>query len=936
LVIIYTFDFLDLRQQVLFILFFEIRQVFFIFRKHINARIFIVTQQKYNILRGMIMHVSQLIKLGEIKTTKTLLATTLSSILLASSFGLGAQQLEEEKDQTEVIMVTAQKREQNIMKVPVVVDTISADILKKTNSILLSDIDKFVPGFEFSDGNMTQAGITMRGISSPNISVGGDPSSATFFDGVYMPRAAQNVLFSDIERIEVLKGPQGTLFGRNAAMGVVNILPNAPENDDLGFIKAVLGSDNLRRYELMGNVALADNFFVRVNALLNTQDGLADNIYDAPWNASSKIWDPGARDHKAARIAAKWVISDSTDLQFSYDFDDLEQAPPIAIGASQYGYNGGQDLFSGKVENDVRNGVESRDMYAFTTKLNHEFDEQLSMAYTASYRDWETVNREDEDGTKDITRYFDTSNNENSNIFYQELQLNYVGDSLNVVGGFSYSKEKVKQTSELNLTADSAARFVTGSLNDVIKGSIAQEIATMINVDAFGGDADAAAENAFGPGATFAAVVDNFYSSSGFPIDHLWNAEAWAGALNALGFGDPIMDALGMSGMPLNGDIVTATGDITYDIVAQQLGIAEIFGPSHSGQFWEESINNTGSFTNWGVYIDGDWKLDEHWNILAGLRYSKDTKDFSWFIPLTSFAQVRPGVANILFPMTTDANGNNMAIEASKSWDKITGRLVAQYQINDDHMLFASYSTGYKAGGYDSLVVSSSLQPFQPEDTTNIELGYKGIAFNSLRTTASIYHLQLDNRQRSISSKAPESSTAVPTIINGDTTIEGLELGLEWAATENLSLGLVTEFRNADAQWQAFYNEEGTFIPSEKNNAKVSNNFTVRADWLPDLGVGTTTIHVDYVYVENTNADEVGLEEYKKAISAYFVDTQDLNARISWENAADDFEIALWSKNILNKHYVTGLGGLTASILGTPIASINRGRELGVDLTYRF
>ncbi|WP_438862420.1 TonB-dependent receptor [Neptunicella sp.] len=878
----------------------------------------------------------QQFKIKSLKTSKKLLATTLSSILLAGSFNTVAQQVEEKNEATEVIMVTAQKRQQNIMKVPVVVDTVSADTLKKTNSILLSEVDKFIPGFDFSDTNMTQAGITMRGISSPNISVGGDPSSATFFDGVYMPKAAQNVLFSDIARIEVLKGPQGTLFGRNAAMGVVNIMPNAPENDDLGFVKAVVGSDNLRRYEMMGNVALTDDFFIRVNAMSNKQDGLAENIYDAPWNAGTKTWDPGAKNHTAARIAAKWVISNETNLQFSYDYDDLEQAPPIEIGVSQWAYGGGKDVFSDKMENDVRNGIETRDMYGYTAKLNHEFNDQLSMAYTASFRDWQTVNREDEDGTKEITRYFDTSNNEDSNIFYQELQLNYVGDKFNMVGGFSYSKEKVKQTSELNLTADSAARFITGSVNDVIKGSIAEQIASMIQVDAFGGDADAAAENAFGPGATFNGVVNDFYTSSGFPIDHMWDANAWAGALNALGFGDAIMGAIGMGGMPLTGDIVNATGDVTYDIVAQQMGIAEIFGPSHSGEFWEESINNTGHFTNWGVYLDGDWELNDHWSILAGLRYSKDNKDFSWFIPQTSFAELRPGVGNILFPMTTDADGNSAPILASKSWDKITGRLVAQYQVNNDHMLFASFSTGYKAGGFDSLVVSTAQTPFKPEDTTNIELGYKGVAFDSLRTTASIYHLQLDNRQRSIDSKAPDSPTAVPTIINGDTTIDGLELGLEWAATDTLNLGLVTEFRNTDAQWQEFYNAEGTFVPSEESKSKVSNNFTLRADWMPDFGVGTTTLHVDYVYVENTNADQVGLEEYKKAISAYFTDTQDLNARISWENSDDDLEIALWTKNLLDKRYVKGLGGLTASILGTPVASINRGREFGVDLTYRF
>lgn len=900
--------------------------------------IFILLVQNYKNKRGRIMQFCQFnfnIR-GDLKTSKKLLATALSTALLTSSFNVEAQQGADAEDPTEIIMVTAQKRQQNIMKVPVVVDTVSADMLKKTNSILLSDIDKFIPGFDFTDTNMTQAGVTMRGIASPNISVGGDPSSATFFDGVYMPRAAQNVLFSDIERIEVLKGPQGTLFGRNAAMGVVNILPNAPENDNRGFVKGMWGTDNLARYEFMGNLAVSDTLFVRVNALLNTQDGLAENIYDAPWNAGTKTWDPGARDHKAARISAKWLISSSTDLQLSYDLDDLEQAPPIAIGISQWAYDGGKDVFSDKIENDVRNGVESRDMYAFTAKLNHEFNEQLSLLYTASYRDWETVNREDEDGTKDITRYFDTSNNEDSNIFYSELQLNYVGDALSVVGGFSYSKEKVKQTSELNLSADSAARFITSSLNDVIKDSIAQEIAGLINVEAFGGDADAAAENAFGPGATFDGVVDNYYSSYGFPMDHLWQPDAWAGALNVMGVGDMIMDGIGMPGVTLNGDIVTATGDLTYDIVSQQLGIAEIFGPSHSGQFWEESINNTGDFTNWGVYIDGDWQLNNHWSVLAGLRYSHDSKDFSWYIPLTTFADERPGVSNILFPMTTDSNGNSAAVIASKTWDKITGRLVAQYEVNNDHMVFASFSTGYKSGGYDSLVVSSSVNPFKPEDTTNLELGYKGIAFDTLRITASIYHLQLDNRQRSIDSKAPGSSTAVPTIINGDTTIDGLELGLEWSATSDLRLGLVTEIRNSDEQWQEFYNEEGTLVPTEETSSKVSNNFTLRADWMPDLGVGTTTLHVDYVYVENTNADEVGLEEYKKAISEYFVDTQDLNARLSWENDMDNIEVGFWAKNILDKRYVKSLGGPTASILGTPFANINRGRELGIDLTYHF
>jgi outer membrane receptor protein involved in Fe transport len=161
---------------------------------------------------------------------KNKLSIAIMAGLLFSSntaFAQNSTQNTKESD-IEVVTVTAQKRVQNILKVPVTVGTISSDTIEESSSVLLSDVDKFIPGFDFSDSSMTQAGISMRGISSPNISVGGDPSSATFWDDVYMPRAAQNVLFSDLARVEVLKGPQGTLFGRNAAMGVVNIVPNSP------------------------------------------------------------------------------------------------------------------------------------------------------------------------------------------------------------------------------------------------------------------------------------------------------------------------------------------------------------------------------------------------------------------------------------------------------------------------------------------------------------------------------------------------------------------------------------------------------------------------------------------------------------------------------------------------------------------------------------
>jgi iron complex outermembrane recepter protein len=851
----------------------------------------------------------------------------LLGILSFSSY-LSAEEADkqEQKSTLEVIEVTAQKRVQNILKVPVTVGTVSASTIKESASILLSDVDKFIPGFEFDDSNMTQAGITMRGISSPNISVGGDPSSAVFYDDVYMPRAAQNVLFSDLERIEVLKGPQGTLFGRNAAMGVVNIVPIKPHGDMEGFAKVSLGSDNLQRMEGMFNTPLTDNLYLRANVLSNTQDGLVKNVAEPQWNAHSQVWDLGERDHMAYRISLLWDMSANTNLQLSYDFDDLEQAPPMAIGLSEFAYQGGRDPFANKAENDVRLGVESRDMQGWIAKLNHTFNEQASLKYTLGYRDWQTINREDEDGTADITRYFDTSNNEDSSILYTELQFNYINDRVNAVAGFSYSKERVKQQTELNISTDTVARLVTGQLNDTIQGMVAQQLA-----QAIGGDTDEAAAAVFGPGVTFDAAVNMQYAELGFPIEHMWQADQWAGALTALGFAEPIMAAIGFPGAPLTADIVNFTGDLTYDLVAQELGDPVIFGPGFSGQFWQENIFNSGDFTNYGIYADVDYQLTDKWHLIAGLRYSHDDKDFSWYIPAPSFAAKRPGVGNLLFAQADQS--------ASENWGKVTGRLVSSYQLNDDQMIFASYSTGYKSGGFDSLVPvdqSQGEQAFEPEDSSNLEFGYKALLWDAVRANISYYQTELDNFQISVESRQPGSQQAIPMIINENRKIKGFEVELQWQASMNTQLGMVTEIRSTDIDTPQFYNASGDLVAAESRSFDTDTNYTLTYDWSPDSELGLIHLHLDYVFVGNTNDQDPGIEDYKLAQPAYFKDRKDLGARLSWANSEQNLEFGLWAHNLLDERYIEGISGRTAATLGTPFGRINRGRELGLDFTYSF
>ena len=866
------------------------------------------------------------------KRNKSKVAQAIISSLLITPFLVNAAQ-ETAEEEVEIMTVTAQKRVQNIMKVPVTVDSVSEETIKQSGSVMLDDIDKFIPGFDFSGGDVTQAGVTMRGVSSPNISVGGDPSTATFFDGVYMPRAAQNVLFSDMQRVEVLKGPQGTLFGKNAAMGVVNMIPNAPEDDTYGFVKGTFGTDNMQRIEGMFNFAVSDNVYVRMNALSNKQDGYIKNVSQSTLS-SNNSGDGGEKGHQAARVAVKWDISSNTNVQLSYDWDKLDQAPGAAIGLSPYAENP-TNPFADTFANDVVNGGESRDMTATTFKLNHEFNDQWSMMFITSFREWETSNRIDEDGTAEISRYLDTDNHEDSNIFYNELQVNYNTKDFNYVGGVTYSKEDVHQTTFINTTTDTAARLVSGQLNDQLSAGVRQQFAGAIGVS---------------PDDVPQETVDFLLNQYGLPLEHMWDADQWASALNVMGVAGDIMDYLAYLGVvppgtPLTADIVALTGDATYDIVSQQLGIAEIFGPSYSNQMWSENFINNGEFVSYGIYSDFDFQLTDKWNVFFGIRYSEDEKDFSWQVSETQFAQVRPGVGNILFPAREQ-------LWQSKSWSKTTGRLGAGYIINDDHMVFASIATGYKAGGFDSLNSPHSesdgsilIDPetgkvvdvaFAPEESVNYELGYKGIVLENIVTTFSLFHNVLDDRQVSMNSKPPGQNQALPTIVNQDMTIDGFELSMNWQMSDTLSTGFVTEVRKIDSSTEAFYNDSGTLIEAGTEANDTNTSYTLMMDWEPQISSGYAVVHVDYVFRENARGLEIGNDDWVNDIPHYFDDTELLNARISWLNDDETIEIGLWGKNLLDNRYTGFPGGRTKDILGTGFTSVNKGLEAGIDIKYSF
>jgi iron complex outermembrane receptor protein len=761
--------------------------------------------------------------------------------------------------QLEEVLVTAQKREEDTMTVPITVNAFTAQDMINTGADNIQDIADFMPGVEIGAGGATQVGITIRGITSPNISSGSDPSVATFYDNAYMPRAATSIPFTDIARTEVLKGPQGTLFGRNATAGVINIVPNKPVQEFEGFAKTRIGNYGLLNLEGMVNQPVTDDIAVRANVFSHERDGIIDNV-----GIGDNLREEG---FVAARMAVLWDLSPDTSLQLAGDYEDRDESPGYSIGVSQYAFS--TDPYNSKAANDVYNREETRKMYGVSLQGDHSFNEELSLFGIVSYRNWDTTNLQDEDGTEDPTRYLDTNNIENSDIWYSEMRLNFVNDKFNVVSGINYSVEDVYQRTDIGLLTDSYMQFVSGE--------------------------------------------------AGLPPDtSLWQ-------------------------------LFPDADDSVWLGLSQDNGVA-VLPPSFAGQYFTETMDNTGDFENFGIFGDVTYSLTETVHISAGLRYSYDQKTYSWqtFPEQIDWPYAPARVA--YDPTQTGAAPADYfnKFENSNDWSKVTGRLVADWQFMDTVMTYLSYATGYKSGGYDGQAFSSYVDgPFDPEEMTSIEWGVKGDLFeDQLRVEASLFYQNLDGQQFATDTKncTPGSTTAecnqqdptaVPTVISRDVDTTGAEIVLQWRALDTLLLTGMTTVRDAETTPQNYFNSGGEPVGGVKQHDSTNTDYTLRADWTPDIPRGYLLVHVDYVFEQSINPSDTNDPIYTTG-PWYFQDREILSARIAWTNDADNIEVAIWGRNLQDNKIADNPGGLAAANLGVYRTSIEDPLTYGVDLRYSF
>ncbi len=276
----------------------------------------------------------------------------LSLVVIFSTTYLYSQQNVEE------VIVTATKTEKTLQEVPVAVSVVTADTIEKANITDIYDLRSIVPALDSRRFTTpTEATYVIRGFGNGSYNPGIEPSVAVFIDGVY--RSSMQAQIADlpaIERIEVLRGPQSTLFGKNATAGVINVVTKKPSFEESGYVSTSIGSNNMKKFKYYKTGPLDESKAYSIYANLHKADGHSENMITG--NTSNN------RDRFSIRGEMLFDLANEASLRLTVDYDEYDEIC-CAVGSANYGAaNQVAALLGGKV---IPNNP-------FTEKVFFDFD----------------------------------------------------------------------------------------------------------------------------------------------------------------------------------------------------------------------------------------------------------------------------------------------------------------------------------------------------------------------------------------------------------------------------------------------------------------------------------------------------------------------------------------------------------------------------------
>ncbi len=640
----------------------------------------------------------------------------------------------------EEIVVTARKRVELIQDVPIAITAFDADAIERAHISTTADLEKFVPNVDFSDNPFAgQAlGATIRGVGFSDFEKSFEPAVGFSIDGVFLASNTGAAIDAfDIERIEVLRGPQGTLYGRNTVGGVINVTRTRPTGETGLKLGTRFTNNGGTEVLLVANTPkLGDSLSTKFYMFDKEDETFGENIITGEADDQTDVVSYGA--------AFLYQPNDKLEALVSVDFfDDDSQGPPT-YNLSQPG-----ELFCDLPNTLASFGVFTADSFNAGCS-SRSFD-------IAQASDFELYTRE----VPFITHLEGSS--VTSNIQYA------ISDTLTLTSITGY-RETDEQLLEEPLGAPNLGVQVA-------------------------------------PGVVI-----------GFPVSYT----------NRVQEASQFSQELRLSGE--RGDRLTFVTGLFYMQSDYQLSGGEFpdgsFGTAQSfGSVVTDELVNQDT-TAWALFVDGTYELTDRLSLSGGLRYSREEKE----LQKSFFVSSAPGVSG------TSAAG-------SESWSNPTGRVILQYDISDDVMVYGGFSRGFRSGGFNGRAgTPTAIGPYDEETVNSIELGFRAEFFdNRLRFNPTFFSADYDDKQEENAVATPGGMAgAVETTVQNASAVDIKGMELEILALISPSLTFRGAFGLLDAEFSEFLVPANPFDPSNTSVIDVSDSRNLRAGPDATASIGLT------------------------------------------------------------------------------------------------
>ncbi|MCY1672966.1 TonB-dependent receptor [Novosphingobium sp. SL115] len=679
------------------------------------------------------------------------------------------------------IVVTANRTSSLLSKTPIAMTAVAGDDLIQSGISNPTQLEETVPNLSIVRGNGLQ--ITIRGVTSTDGTEKGDPSAAFMLNGVYLARPqAQEVSFFDIERVEVLRGPQGTLYGRNSTAGVINILSVQPKFEFGARADASYGNFNALNGTAVINLPASDTIAFRVAANIDQRDS-----YLIDGNAADGIGIGKFKNNKSVRLSALFKPSSDLSVLLVGDYSWIKGSPSNGVAPSNFYSNivsGARSTFERPTYSEPsatagRTLTGAQGQYTFRDstergvmgELNYSMG-NVTLTYVGSYR--ESDRKEFSNlGATPVTADFYGSYWQTSH----ELRLAYGGDGplQAQIGGY-YFKEK-------------------------------SGIAFFIN-------------NLLGPNTRF-----------GFPQD------------------------------PTIAENKSAFGQVTYELAP-------------------------------------DLK------VTGGVRYSNDLKSRVGATVLDTYTYVgdSSNIGNFVSRATFQTNN------AERTFSRVTWRAGVDYD-SPLGLVFASVSTGYKAGGFNdgceigkgpNCGLPAAALYYEPETLTAYEAGFKFRISPEFRLNGTLFHYDYSGLQLSQVSNACGGPCQITTNA-AKAKIDGVELDATLQPVDNFSIRLALNY--LDARYDQFSPQAGINFAGRALNRSPKWSWVAGVNYVIPVGDGKVVL----------DAQTAARSQYEVTDLANFVyfaqpGYSKSDASITYNAPEDRFYVAGFVENIENNLVITGAG----------------------------